>query len=334
MSKIALALVSCFLAGVTEAQDELFINTSTAELIKLSATTCQHTLIGTTSTPLQDIALTPSGRLWGVYGNSLYEIDTSDASLTFVGTMTGLSTNSLVAWNNDTLIGDYYGWLWGIRTSDGYAWQIDSIAVGSSGDLTWYDGDLYMTTFVPDLVKLSVNANLTEVTSVVHVGNLEGSWGGGWLGANTIITEGDCGPRPQLVTCVGPNVLGVSAETAAVDPICTVAMSGVSWGAASCVELPEVVLPANTYSMPNVFSPNGDGVNDLFIPWNSGPTVLWSLQVYDRWGRLLGEFKDRGWNGKDDSGNECPEGTYFIIVSPTSSCSDAAVVHRTITLVR
>ncbi|MCU0346616.1 MAG: gliding motility-associated C-terminal domain-containing protein [Saprospiraceae bacterium] len=56
---------------------------------------------------------------------------------------------------------------------------------------------------------------------------------------------------------------------------------------------------------PNVFSPNGDGVNDVFMPYDGGDVgrVL-SLQVFDRWGGLVFEFYDfltnepaYGWDG-------------------------------------
>ncbi len=60
--------------------------------------------------------------------------------------------------------------------------------------------------------------------------------------------------------------------------------------------------------VPTAFSPNGDGVNDLFMIY-SGPTVtrIKSFLVFDRWGEMVYEFKDfdpqdpaRGWNGKLD----------------------------------
>jgi len=58
--------------------------------------------------------------------------------------------------------------------------------------------------------------------------------------------------------------------------------------------------------IPNVFSPNGDGINDDFFP-NAGPTVINipEMLVFDRWGNLLFEQQDfppnspqMGWNGR------------------------------------
>ncbi len=66
---------------------------------------------------------------------------------------------------------------------------------------------------------------------------------------------------------------------------------------------------------PNVFSPNGDGVNDEFYFLNVGVTdIYW--RVYNRWGTLVFETKQikQSWDGRTKAGKECSEGTYFYIV--------------------
>ena len=53
------------------------------------------------------------------------------------------------------------------------------------------------------------------------------------------------------------------------------------------------------YYAPNVFSPNGDGENDVFEISGDGLEVL-VLQVFDRWGNLLYSVKNENparWNG-------------------------------------
>ena len=58
--------------------------------------------------------------------------------------------------------------------------------------------------------------------------------------------------------------------------------------------------------IPNVFSPNGDGVNDIFYI-NAGKDValIRSFTVYDRWGSMVHETREFapndpafGWDGK------------------------------------
>lgn len=67
------------------------------------------------------------------------------------------------------------------------------------------------------------------------------------------------------------------------------------------------------FEIPNVFSPNGDWVNDVFIlPDISGARVY----VFNRWGELVGKIDEsnNSWDGRTMSGLECPEGVYFYTV--------------------
>lgn len=62
--------------------------------------------------------------------------------------------------------------------------------------------------------------------------------------------------------------------------------------------------------MPNAFSPNGDGLNDQFIPYVSEAYFWISLQIFNRWGELIYENQDgTGWNGTA-GGQMLPIGTY------------------------
>ncbi len=54
-----------------------------------------------------------------------------------------------------------------------------------------------------------------------------------------------------------------------------------------------------TVFIPNSFSPNNDGLNDVFIPVTSGVRKLMYMYIYDNWGKLVFESTDlnQGWNG-------------------------------------
>ncbi len=67
--------------------------------------------------------------------------------------------------------------------------------------------------------------------------------------------------------------------------------------------------------MPNIFTPNSDGSNELFLPIimeNLGNPVL---MVFNKWGMpmLDAQTLSAGWNGRHN-GEPCPEGTYYWIV--------------------
>lgn len=68
--------------------------------------------------------------------------------------------------------------------------------------------------------------------------------------------------------------------------------------------------------MPEGFSPNNDGVNDLFIPINVYDEYPnFKLTIYNRYGSLIytGFNKDEPWNGKYNNKN-VPTGTYFYVL--------------------
>jgi gliding motility-associated-like protein len=70
-------------------------------------------------------------------------------------------------------------------------------------------------------------------------------------------------------------------------------------------------------SFPNVFSPNGDGVNDTFEPMNC-PAFVKNIdyEIYNRQGLLVasGSGQNLSWNGVGTNGNSLSAGTYFYQV--------------------
>lgn len=69
-------------------------------------------------------------------------------------------------------------------------------------------------------------------------------------------------------------------------------------------------------TMPNVFTPNGDGVNDVFRPIAIGVESM-EMTIYNRWGEIVTSvWGDRSyWDGRSfPAGEVCPEGTYFYIL--------------------
>ncbi len=78
-----------------------------------------------------------------------------------------------------------------------------------------------------------------------------------------------------------------------------------------------------TVKVPNVFTPNGDGVNDLFRPeYNILSFDTYQLQVFNRAGTLI-FYSDRpgmGWDGRTVSGVIAPEGSYFYVLEYAGPC--------------
>lgn len=69
--------------------------------------------------------------------------------------------------------------------------------------------------------------------------------------------------------------------------------------------------------VPNVFTPNSDGFNDLFqVKYNAVKTF--QARVFNRWGKQLYSWENvsTGWDGLHNS-EKVPDGTYFFIISGT-----------------
>ena len=68
-----------------------------------------------------------------------------------------------------------------------------------------------------------------------------------------------------------------------------------------------MIEPEFVFFAPNAFTPNNDGINDLFQVTGTGISLEgFELWIYDRWGNLIFNTNDilKGWDGKSPSGNE------------------------------
>ncbi len=71
--------------------------------------------------------------------------------------------------------------------------------------------------------------------------------------------------------------------------------------------------------MSNVFTPNGDGINDIFVPKSYRDIVLREIKIFDRWGRLI--WSTQGsisnlWEGYAFNTNQlAKEGVYYYHIS-------------------
>jgi gliding motility-associated-like protein len=70
------------------------------------------------------------------------------------------------------------------------------------------------------------------------------------------------------------------------------------------------VRPENRFFIPNTFTPNGDGLNDLFMPAIMG-VEEYRFMIFDRWGMLIFDTQDtyQGWDGRFKE-NKCQEDVY------------------------
>lgn len=83
---------------------------------------------------------------------------------------------------------------------------------------------------------------------------------------------------------------------------------------------------------PTAFTPNGDGLNDIFQPVVDYERVRkFSMVIYNHWGQLIFETTNpaEGWDGKD-----APAGVYSWVISYSDIREKVYQIKGTVTLVK
>ncbi len=73
-----------------------------------------------------------------------------------------------------------------------------------------------------------------------------------------------------------------------------------------------VQIGARDIIFPNVFTPNGDGINDIFS-FRGEKIKTFECFIYNRWGQIIYQWDAPvgGWDGRSISGKKHPNGTYY-----------------------
>jgi gliding motility-associated-like protein len=202
----------------------------------------------------------------------------------------------------------------------------DQVTLSGSGaaTYTWDNGVLDGQAFVPALGQtiytvtgMSGGCSATDQVTVN-------------VSQNLIVDAG-----PDLQICSGESVV-LSATGAnqyqwdngvidgeafvPVDGISTYIVLGTS---GSCFASDEVILTVGDcgfeFEMPNVFSPDGNLVNDFCVPVKANNVAIQKFTVFNRWGNIVYESSNEAilWDGKN-SGLEASEGVYFYVVKYVS----------------
>lgn len=74
--------------------------------------------------------------------------------------------------------------------------------------------------------------------------------------------------------------------------------------------------PEYTIFVPSAFTPDGDGINDIFTA-KGNAVESFEMQVYDRWGGIVfvSNSIDYGWDGKNVSGDWANNGFYLYQIA-------------------
>jgi gliding motility-associated-like protein len=87
--------------------------------------------------------------------------------------------------------------------------------------------------------------------------------------------------------------------------------------------------------IPSAFTPNGDGLNDIFRPTVAGMKQFLYFRIYNRWGQLLFSTAtpDKGWDG-NYNGSKQASGTYVYVIEAIDYNNNAYSKKGTFVLIR
>ena len=108
--------------------------------------------------------------------------------------------------------------------------------------------------------------------------------------------------------------------------------------AIGCIAYDDVVIKVYagpTYYVPNAFSPNGDGMNEIFRPIPVGISQTDYFMVFNRLGELVYQTNQwlKGWDGKF-KGKDAASGVYVWMVKGKDKYGKVVEMKGTVTLVR
>lgn len=97
-----------------------------------------------------------------------------------------------------------------------------------------------------------------------------------------------------------------------------------------------VTISESKLEMPNAFSPNGDGINDIYKAKDGYQSIIeFHAYIFNRWGQKLYEWDDPagGWDGKYN-GKDVKQGVYFVLVKAKGADGRTFNIRRDVNLLR
>lgn len=136
--------------------------------------------------------------------------------------------------------------------------------------------------------------------------------------------------------CPNPSIIPTQEEV-----IYTVMVEDSSGCTASDEVVIKIIQQRNAY-IPNAFTPNGDGINDVFVPFGGeGVVGIARFQVYSRWGELVHSRTNftagdeaSGWDGFLTGNTEASPGVYVYFIEYEFIDGKTSLYTGNVTLVR
>ena len=107
------------------------------------------------------------------------------------------------------------------------------------------------------------------------------------------------------------------------------------FGCSDTFRLTVIIDATSELIIPNIFTPNGDGMNDEFAPTVSGMRIFEGA-IYNRWGRKVAELdlSNPTWNGVDPQSDQISDGVYYYVITAEGNNGQEYNEKGTVTLIK
>lgn len=315
-----LSVLVCF-SGLS--QDRLYSCGNNGEIIEFNNLKCTSRSLGIYEV-FGDIAVTSNGKIYGI-NDKIHLIDTISQisvaiSPVLISNVGGLG---LLALDDNTLLYDKDDSLFLYDLTTNSESLLGVVGYETNGDFTLYDGCIYMISKDNELIKIILNSNNTAIQSISNIGVLETNS----LTAYSIFTTyiSCTSNKKGLFVIDETTIYSVNVTSAFVEEMCTLQNQQISFGTATLSGDDIGFLSVN---IPNVFTPNADGINDEYSIDSTDNITL--FQIVNRWGNIMYSWNSGplNWDGKDVS-----EGVYFYRIH-YFVCGEELIKTGHITLLR
>ncbi|RYV03578.1 hypothetical protein SOPP22_04795, partial [Shewanella sp. OPT22] len=148
-----------------------YVVDSEKNLLRVNPATGEHEVIAQLNQYMTDIAISPSGVMYGISGSTLYIIDPITGTTTVI--------NDSVPWSNGLTFapnGDLYASggdnLYQLNTSDSGQFgdvvaTFDTLGANSAGDIVFHQGEMYFTTSLGHLARIDFDSSGNAVATII-----------------------------------------------------------------------------------------------------------------------------------------------------------------------
>jgi gliding motility-associated-like protein len=325
--------------------DKLWATTASGQFLSINPSTAEVNTIGNTVGDLRGLAYDYiANELWGIAANgTLYHIDTTSGEtievvpsaepLSFVTTLTYAipqdSSESICSDNTTIIINNANALDLG---DDATLCEGETLTLSAPGfeSYAWQDGSTGETFVADESGTYSVEVTdgtgctFSDVITITVIEAPNGSYTASPQPTTTndteitfTLTDADEGlsyswsfedGTPETSNALNPTVLfppipGLYSVSLIIEN---------ESGCISTLSTSIVIESDGEITLPNIFTPNGDGDNDRFVPFQEFPG-RWTLTIFNRWGGEVfsTENLSQGWNG-----DGLPSATYYWVLQP------------------